>query len=203
MARRRRPGIAKWFVEHRLADGGWNCEWVEGSTRSSFHSTLNSLKGLLAYDAATGGTDATRAARLAGRGVPPASADCSAACRRANRSVRRSIHFGYPVPLGLQRAQRRRLLPGVVPSRWCGAGPADGRGDRAHPCCKAIRRQVASGRSAFGSCVVRDRRTGGAAVEIADPVWHTSTRLVGQRARSGSKSIPACLTLNLGLHALH
>ena len=59
-------GIATWFVEHRLPDGGWNCEWVEGSTRSSFHSTLNSLKGLLAYDVATGGTDATRAARRSG-----------------------------------------------------------------------------------------------------------------------------------------
>ncbi|GAA1320575.1 squalene cyclase [Pseudonocardia xinjiangensis] len=59
-------GIVDWFLEHRLPDGGWNCEWVEGSTRSSFHSTLNSLKGLLAYDVATGGTDATRAARRAG-----------------------------------------------------------------------------------------------------------------------------------------
>jgi hypothetical protein len=53
-------------VEHRLDDGGWNCEWVEGSTRSSFHSTLNSLKGLLAHETATGGTDATRAARRTG-----------------------------------------------------------------------------------------------------------------------------------------
>ncbi|GAA3384049.1 squalene cyclase [Cryptosporangium minutisporangium] len=59
-------GVADWFVEHRLPDGGWNCQWVEGSTRSSFHSTLNSLKGLLAYDTATGGTDATRAARRSG-----------------------------------------------------------------------------------------------------------------------------------------
>jgi hypothetical protein len=59
-------GIADWFIEHRLPDGGWNCEWVEGSTRSSYHSTLNSLKGLLAYDAATGGTEATRAARRGG-----------------------------------------------------------------------------------------------------------------------------------------
>ncbi len=59
--------IVGWFVEHQMADGGWNCEWVEGSTRSSFHSTLNSLKGLLAYDAATGGTAATLAARLAGQ----------------------------------------------------------------------------------------------------------------------------------------
>ena len=59
-------GIVDWFVEHRLPDGGWNCEWVEGSTRSSVHSTLNSLKGLLAHEIATGGTDATRAARRAG-----------------------------------------------------------------------------------------------------------------------------------------
>jgi hypothetical protein len=59
-------GIVEWFIEHQLPDGGWNCEWIEGSTRSSFHSTLNSLKGLLAYDVATGGTDATRAARRAG-----------------------------------------------------------------------------------------------------------------------------------------
>lgn len=58
--------IVDWFLEHRMADGGWNCEWVEGSTRSSFHSTLNSLKGLLAYDLATGGTDATREARRGG-----------------------------------------------------------------------------------------------------------------------------------------
>ena len=59
-------GIADWFVAHQLPDGGWNCEWVEGSTRSSVHSTLNSLKGLLAYEAATGGTPATRAARQSG-----------------------------------------------------------------------------------------------------------------------------------------
>jgi hypothetical protein len=56
-------GIVDWFLEHQLSDGGWNCEWVEGSTRSSFHSTLNSLKGLLAYDAATGGSAARNARR--------------------------------------------------------------------------------------------------------------------------------------------
>jgi len=59
-------GIAQWFLDHRMADGGWNCEWVEGSTRSSFHSTLNSLKGLLYYEAATGGCDELRAARRSG-----------------------------------------------------------------------------------------------------------------------------------------
>ncbi|GGU14977.1 squalene cyclase [Lentzea flava] len=42
-------GIARWFARHQLEDGGWNCEWVEGARRSSFHSTLNALKGLLAH----------------------------------------------------------------------------------------------------------------------------------------------------------
>lgn len=59
-------GLAEWFVAHRMADGGWNCEWVEGSTRSSFHSTLNALRGLLAHETATGGTAETRHARRGG-----------------------------------------------------------------------------------------------------------------------------------------
>lgn len=65
-------GIARWFVEHQLADGGWNCEWVDGATRSSVHSTLNAVKGLLGYEkAAVPGTPpelgaSLRAARRAG-----------------------------------------------------------------------------------------------------------------------------------------
>lgn len=55
--------LADWFLTHRMDDGGWNCEWVNGSTRSSFHSTLNALQGLLYYEAATGGSDPLRAAR--------------------------------------------------------------------------------------------------------------------------------------------
>ncbi|MEO7722410.1 MAG: squalene cyclase [Pseudolysinimonas sp.] len=58
--------LPAWFVEHRLSDGGWNCLWEEGSTRSSFHSTLNSLKGILAYEEATGGFEALEVARHAG-----------------------------------------------------------------------------------------------------------------------------------------
>ena len=59
-------GIAQWFLDHHMADGGWNCEWENGSTRSSFHSTLNVLKGLLYYEAATGGSDVLRAVRREG-----------------------------------------------------------------------------------------------------------------------------------------
>jgi len=59
-------GLVDWFLEHRLDDGGWNCEWVSGSHRSSFHSTLNSLKGLLDYERATGNHERVRTARAAG-----------------------------------------------------------------------------------------------------------------------------------------
>lgn len=58
--------LAQWFPEHQMADGGWNCEWVDGSTRSSFHSTINVLHGLLDYETVTGGNDALRDARHAG-----------------------------------------------------------------------------------------------------------------------------------------
>lgn len=59
-------GLAGWFGEHRLEDGGWNCAWVDGATVSSYHSTLNSLKGLLTHERLTGGSDELRAARHAG-----------------------------------------------------------------------------------------------------------------------------------------
>ena len=49
--------LVAWFPEHRLADGGWNCEAEEGdSVRSSFHSTLNAVRGILAYERFTGDT---------------------------------------------------------------------------------------------------------------------------------------------------
>lgn len=56
--------LVDWFAERQLEDGGWNCEWVDGSVRSSFHSTLNSLKGLLAYEQITG--NSTRELRRRG-----------------------------------------------------------------------------------------------------------------------------------------
>ncbi|HWI31823.1 MAG TPA: squalene cyclase [Microbacterium sp.] len=56
--------LAAWFPAHRLADGGWNCEAEEGdSTRSSFHSTLNALRGMLAYERMTGDTGLREARR--------------------------------------------------------------------------------------------------------------------------------------------
>jgi hypothetical protein len=47
-------------------DGGWNCERANGSTRTSFDTTINVLEGLLEHERATGGTTASRAARASG-----------------------------------------------------------------------------------------------------------------------------------------
>jgi len=54
------------LVGERLGDGGWNCERINGSRRSSFASTINVLEGLLEYERATGGTPGSRAARRSG-----------------------------------------------------------------------------------------------------------------------------------------
>ncbi|GAA5031714.1 squalene cyclase [Microbacterium fluvii] len=58
--------LAEWFPAHQLPEGGWNCEWEEGSTRSSFPSTLNALKGMLEWEQRTG-SDAQRASRWRGQ----------------------------------------------------------------------------------------------------------------------------------------
>ena len=58
--------LAQFFLDHEMAEGGWNCEWVEGSRRASFHSTLNAVRGLLEHERYTGGSDALRAVRRRG-----------------------------------------------------------------------------------------------------------------------------------------
>ena len=58
--------IVERVVGERLADGGWNCEAEFGSVRSSFHTTIDVLDGLLEFEQATGGSDAVREARRSG-----------------------------------------------------------------------------------------------------------------------------------------
>ena len=53
-------------LDERLDDGGWNCEAENGSVRSSVHTTLDVLDGLLEYERAKGGNDAVREARRSG-----------------------------------------------------------------------------------------------------------------------------------------
>ena len=51
------------LLSEQLADGGWNCEAERGSVRSSFHTTLCVLEGLLAFEQACGAAPAVSGAR--------------------------------------------------------------------------------------------------------------------------------------------
>jgi hypothetical protein len=59
-------GVVARLVGEQLEDGGWNCEAENGSVRSSFHTTIRVLEGLLAHERATGGSKESIAARHRG-----------------------------------------------------------------------------------------------------------------------------------------
>jgi hypothetical protein len=55
------------LLGEQLPDGGWNCEAANGSTRSSFHTTICVLEALLEYELAGGGSPEVSEARLRGQ----------------------------------------------------------------------------------------------------------------------------------------
>ncbi len=55
------------LLSEQLADGGWNCEAERGSVRSSFHTTICVLEGLLAFEQAFGATPPVTDARRRGQ----------------------------------------------------------------------------------------------------------------------------------------
>jgi hypothetical protein len=54
------------LLSEQLADGGWNCEAERGSVRSSFHTTVCVLEGLLAFEQAFGAVPTVTDARSRG-----------------------------------------------------------------------------------------------------------------------------------------
>jgi hypothetical protein len=60
-------GLIDRLLGEQLADGGWNCEAENGSTRSSFNTTICVLEALLEYERAGGRSPAVTAARLRGQ----------------------------------------------------------------------------------------------------------------------------------------
>jgi hypothetical protein len=54
------------LLSEQLLDGGWNCEAERGSIRSSFHTTICVVEGLLAFEHAFGAAPAVTAARARG-----------------------------------------------------------------------------------------------------------------------------------------
>lgn len=57
--------LARRLIGEQLADGGWNCD-APPSTRSSFHTTICVLEGLLAYEHAVDAAPDVEAARRRG-----------------------------------------------------------------------------------------------------------------------------------------
>jgi hypothetical protein len=60
-------GIIDRLLAEQLPDGGWNCEAENGSTRSSFNTTICVLEALLEYERAGTETPVVTAARLRGQ----------------------------------------------------------------------------------------------------------------------------------------
>jgi hypothetical protein len=89
--------IVERLVSERLEDGGWNCEAENGSTRSSFDTTINVLEGLLEYERATGGTPESSLARSTGEEY------------LLQRSLYRRLSNGEPI---------ERFMYLINPSRW-------------------------------------------------------------------------------------
>jgi hypothetical protein len=56
-------GIVDRLLSEQLSDGGWNCEAERGSTRSSFHSTIDVLEGLLEHERSVRASPEVTAAR--------------------------------------------------------------------------------------------------------------------------------------------
>jgi hypothetical protein len=46
--------VVERLLGEQMVDGGWNCEQENGSTRGSFHTTIDVLEGLLEYEQAAG-----------------------------------------------------------------------------------------------------------------------------------------------------
>jgi hypothetical protein len=59
-------GIIDRLLGEQMADGGWNCDQENGSTRGSFHTTICVLEALFEYERSGGDNPAVTEARLRG-----------------------------------------------------------------------------------------------------------------------------------------
>ena len=156
--------LARRLVGEQLEDGGWNCD-APKSARSSFHTTICVLEGLLEYERAVGSSPEIAAGKTTRRGVPARARSLPAALDRRGREPGVS-DVRVPAPLRLRRPPRARLLQG----RRCPAR-------RAHRRCPARRREQAAARRPMAprSRARRGARASAAVRRVggrAEPVEH-------------------------------
>jgi hypothetical protein len=115
-------GIVERLLAEQLPDGGWNCEAENGSTRSSFNTTICVLEALLAHEQAVGADPAVTEARLRGqeyllerRLFRRKSTDEVIARDRKGNAAFTSFAFPtwwhYDVLRGLEYLRRARVTP--------------------------------------------------------------------------------------------
>ena len=93
------------LLTEQLEDGGWNCS-APPSKRSSFHSTICVLEGLLEYEKAKGATTAVQDARRRGQEY------------LLERRMFRSLSSGRVIDLDRKTGDRSRWTQFSFPTRW-------------------------------------------------------------------------------------
>lgn len=110
------PIVAR-LLDEQMEDGGWNCEQENGSTRGSFHTTIDVLEGLLEFEgAARRGASAQavsgdlverlEAARLKGQEY------------LLERNLMRSLSTGKPIELDRKTEARATWSEFSFPTFW-------------------------------------------------------------------------------------
>jgi hypothetical protein len=103
-------GLVARQLAEQLPDGGWNCEAANGSTRSSFNTTICVLEALLAYERAVGGSPGDYRSPSPRAGVssraPPLPPPVDRRGNRARSQGRLRVGaFRVPNVVALRRAQ--------------------------------------------------------------------------------------------------
>src|SRR5207302_2805077 len=94
------------LLGEQMSDGGWNCEQENGSTRGSFHTTIDVLEGLLEFESAAGAVPEATAARLRGEEY------------LLERRMRRSLSTGQVIDLDRKTEARAAWNQFSFPTYW-------------------------------------------------------------------------------------
>ena len=115
-------GIINRLLTEQLPDGGWNCEAANGSTRSSFNTTICVLEALLEYELRFGSSPEITAARLRGQEYllerrlfrRRSTGEVVSSCRKSGASFTRFAFptwWHYDVLRGLEYLRRASVVP--------------------------------------------------------------------------------------------
>jgi hypothetical protein len=115
-------GVVDRLLAEQLADGGWNCEAANGSTRSSFNTTICVLEALLEYKLRFGSTPEITAARVQGQEYllerrlfrRRSTGEVVSACRKCGAAFTRFAFptwWHYDVLRGLEYLRRAGVTP--------------------------------------------------------------------------------------------